>query len=526
MPIKVSDILNRPHFKRATVIAGQQGLTSKIRWVHVMEVTQIGKLLSGSELILSTGVGWKDQNNTGLSFLQQLIDKKASGLCVELGTYINIIPQSMIKLAEANDFPLIVFQGEVRFIDITQDLNGLLMETHYKMMADLESFSNKLNHLLLSTDSFHKILRLFSKFINSQVAYVRVEGEIDIYPNVSDSEIMSLKDKITECVQNENANTGRKINNQPIKAMGHKFADLVVINSNEEWTEFDSLILDRTATALAQEQLRALYIEEKRKQQEVDWIQKWLNGEHSREEINRYLSAVNPNLDVNGCIVCMCQLEKLDNQLDFTFYSMVFNSVFEQKGFFSLLLFERNQIVFALVNKRNKCNWKERLEDAVTQIRNTKLLNEIFERAVYGVGKMVDQVDQLKESYITAEQTISINQKVGRQSISFYDDLHIYRYLYLLDESNNLQNLVSDYLGSILEFDANNNSQMFETLKIFLEVNGSKKEAASRLFIVRQTLYHRLNKLYELLGEDFMQPEKRLVIELAVYTYAFLHQEN
>ena len=59
-------------------------------------------------------------------------------------------------------------------------------------------------------------------------------------------------------------------------------------------------------------------------------------------------------------------------------------------------------------------------------------------------------------------------------------------------------------------------SNLFETLCVYLECGGSKKETADRLFIVRQTLYHRIEKLELLLGEDFMAPSNRLALEVAI----------
>ncbi|MDF2937464.1 MAG: hypothetical protein K0Q90_2837, partial [Paenibacillaceae bacterium] len=46
------------------------------------------------------------------------------------------------------------------------------------------------------------------------------------------------------------------------------------------------------------------------------------------------------------------------------------------------------------------------------------------------------------------------------------------------------------------------------------------------LFIVRQSLYYRLEKLKELLGEDFMVPETRLAISVALRAYQMLHPDN
>ncbi|MCP5972660.1 helix-turn-helix domain-containing protein, partial [Klebsiella pneumoniae] len=52
--------------------------------------------------------------------------------------------------------------------------------------------------------------------------------------------------------------------------------------------------------------------------------------------------------------------------------------------------------------------------------------------------------------------------------------------------------------------------------------NGSKQETAKRLFIVRQTLYHRIEKLESFLGADFMEADKRLALELMLKAYDYL----
>ena len=140
----IREVLESSCFRGATVIAGHEGLKRIVRWVHVMEVTEIRELLSGNELILSTGIGWGgDKKETSLPYLKQLIDVGASGLCVELVKYTNEIPREMMDLANENHFPLIVFHEEVRFIDITQMINTNLMNNQYKILSDLEEFSRK-----------------------------------------------------------------------------------------------------------------------------------------------------------------------------------------------------------------------------------------------------------------------------------------------------------------------------------------------------------------------------------------------
>lgn len=67
-----------------------------------------------------------------------------------------------------------------------------------------------------------------------------------------------------------------------------------------------------------------------------------------------------------------------------------------------------------------------------------------------------------------------------------------------------------------------NNGQLLETLEVYLQTNGSKQETARRLYIVRQTLYHRIRKIESLLGEDFMNGEKRLALEFMLLARKFL----
>ena len=148
--LSMHEILQNKYFRDAKVIAGKAGLYRPVRWVHVLEVTSIENLLSGNELILSTGIGWKGDKEVLGSLVQQSIDANAAGLCIELGPYISTVPQEVIELADSHDFPLIVFFKEVRFIDITQEIHSLLIKKHYQILSDLEEYSNRLNQLLLS----------------------------------------------------------------------------------------------------------------------------------------------------------------------------------------------------------------------------------------------------------------------------------------------------------------------------------------------------------------------------------------
>ena len=63
-------------------------------------------------------------------------------------------------------------------------------------------------------------------------------------------------------------------------------------------------------------------------------------------------------------------------------------------------------------------------------------------------------------------------------------------------------------------YDRKHNSNLIKTLNMYLQCNGLKRETAEKLFIVRQTLYHRLEKIEQIIGSDFMKYENRICLEI------------
>ncbi|MNR12739.1 Purine catabolism regulatory protein [compost metagenome] len=89
-----------------------------------------------------------------------------------------------------------------------------------------------------------------------------------------------------------------------------------------------------------------------------------------------------------------------------------------------------------------------------------------------------------------------------------------------------MESFIRSYLGPIIDHDRLKGSELLRTLKVYLDHDGSKQIAAQQLFIVRQSLYYRLDKIEELLGADYMQPERRLALQVGIRAYQLLYPER
>ncbi|WP_078552487.1 PucR family transcriptional regulator [Bacillus alkalicellulosilyticus] len=517
--ITVEEIMKRKHFEEIELVAGEKGLSKQVKWVHVVEVSQIKNLLNGNELILTTGLGWHQNKQLFLSFVTQLIECGVAGLCIEKGTYMNVIPIDVVHLANQYQFPIILFLKEVPFVEITQDIHALLINTQYQNISNLETYSQQLNRKLLTIEDHEEIILFLHEYLAIDVVFLK--AKVHVVSNVKGKQRQQLIEKIT----NRKEEDKEQVASQEVQLLGKVYGELFLIGK-KPLTDFDLLILDRTVTALSQLILRDLYVEEKKQAQEIEWMNTWIEGEHTEEEIGEYLSYHGTGTKVNGGVVCLCSKHPgaSVNSMDKPFFNRYFRTLLEQQGFYLFLTEKEHYAIYVIINQRSIENWKQRLSTVIEKIKseeNHSILK--FSTLTYGVGKYVIELKKIDQSYQTAKEVLRLQHTLSSENVSFfYDDLHLYRMIAIMNKHSQLDELVMEYLEPVIQYDKKHNGELVTTLKTYLSCNGSKQETAKQLFIVRQTLYHRLEKLEKLLGTDFMQQNKRLALELMLLAQEYL----
>ncbi|WP_158737966.1 PucR family transcriptional regulator [Alteribacillus sp. YIM 98480] len=524
----ISEILKRPAFAEASVIASEKALRRTVTWVHIVEVTHLDELLNGNELVLTTGIGWHDREQLSVSFLRQLIESGVSGLCVEMGTYTDTLPESMISLAKAHDFPIILFHKKVRYVDITQDLHSMFIHQHYEMVKELEQLSQSFNHLLLSGKGIRDLLKEFNKSTGLAVCYLPIQGESYFVPNLS---IEEQERKVSEWVHHKTMEETPYRLFRPIIVLDQHFADLIVFDADRKCTEFDQLAFERCATAVSQEVMRTAYMQERQQYKKNQWIHDWLHNKHHPRDIEIEIKRTYKGT-INEAVIGLIenpqlQADVLDKDSFFIQKLMIARSVFKEQGILLLSSMFEDFFVFILLNEREQGRelFRQRLFSSLHTLQSWdgKDNTAFFQHMVF--GKVVKNLNHVSQSFISAKDTNEVKKKIGYLSIPFYENLHIFRTILQMEEQKDIDDFIDDYLGVLIDFDQLKQGQLLKTLKVYLNCFGSKQETAKALYIVRQTLYHRLKKIHELLGEDIIKAPKRLSLELAMHAYEYKYGE-
>lgn len=145
MYITLKETLTLDIFSNFELITGKKGLRRPISRIGLLDHEMInpieGQFVEG-EFALSTLLAAKDHPELIYSSVKYLIESKASGLGVK-NIYFKALPEEVIALAEAADFPIFIFDNSVYFEDI---------------ITEFKSFMDKLTHEATMNLSIEKLL--------------------------------------------------------------------------------------------------------------------------------------------------------------------------------------------------------------------------------------------------------------------------------------------------------------------------------------------------------------------------------
>lgn len=282
--------------------------------------------------------------------------------------------------------------------------------------------------------------------------------------------------------------------------------------------EFDDLVLSYSADVCALELAKTRAIESAVEQARPDWIQMWLSGTSSDDEL----------------LLTRAQQSGFDTQTQYVMAVFKATTITEKTvSLASSISFVQDDLnrrqVSALAGQYldfivilyglDTTDYLSRIASTTEEIRQQLTQRSLDTFVLAGISRPYQNIRTLREAYREAKDAMNIAQELGeRETTTVFGDLKLYRLLLAIKEINldALAQFHDETIAILIEHDMHKQSEFVRTLIGFFEANGNLAQAAKQLDVHRNTLVYRLERISELTGLTIDDPDNRLILHLAL----------
>ena len=162
--------------------------------------------------------------------------------------------------------------------------------------------------------------------------------------------------------------------------------------------------------------------------------------------------------------------------------------------------------------------------ERIAQTMEDTLKSELFIKTVIGIGTVAEHLRELADSYKEAQTAIEVCKVFeSEKSILNYENLGIGRLIYQLPTT-----LCEIFLSEVFKksaIDSLDQETLF-TINKFFENNLNVSETSRKLFVHRNTLVYRLEKIKKLTGLDLRQFDHAIVFMVALMVRKYLSSRD
>ena len=182
-----------------------------------------------------------------------------------------------------------------------------------------------------------------------------------------------------------------------------------------------------------------------------------------------------------------------------------------------------NETDIAVVKQLGPTVAEDELE-RIAQSMEDILKSELFVKTVIGIGTVAEHLRELADAYKEAQTAIEVCKVFeSEKSILNYENLGIGRLIYQLPTT-----LCEIFLSEVFKksaIDSLDQETLF-TINKFFENNLNVSETSRKLFVHRNTLVYRLEKIKKLTGLDLRQFDHAIVFKVALMVRKYLSSRD
>lgn len=514
MQLTLADILDLPSMRGGepeVVCVGP--MDQPVRWVHVSDLADLSGLLTGGELVLTTGQALADPARRD-GYLPGLAAAGAAGVVVELGLHINALPESVRDSGATLSLPVVVLHRPVRFVDVTEEVHRSIVADQYAEVEYGRRVHEAFTALSMRRASVEQIVSATADMLDTPVVLEDLNRQVLAF----DGRGVSTTVLLADWERRSRLTASDTWVACPVGPYREEWGRLIAPRIAADGRVL--MTLERAAQALALHRM----VEQNRSSLElraqsglVDDLLRGRITDEAEATARAHALGLRPALTYVPMAVRLRESAGADQvavaQRRVRISDVVMHTVRAAGQTGLAATRDDGQIDLVLAPQRLST-----LEQVCSAIRQAVIRLDGVGDCVIGVGPesslLIDTVGGLREAGHVAEVAMSmpLHDKPFHRS----SDVRLRGLLSLIRSDPHVQAFAETELAGLLAHRAKHGDESFELLRHYLDAGGNKAELARTLHMSRPTLYSRLDALQRVIGLDLDDAESRTSLHVAM----------
>lgn len=530
--VNISDILRMSLPLETAVVSGGSHLRQNVRWASLLvSWDNLQNQVHAGDLVLVPPMLQEGISPTDLSLrIQELITINAAGII-----FMGELPKKIKKLAEQWSIPILVSPNDTSVRETYRSIATMLVDRQYataergmqlyRMLAEMSREEQGLDAMTeLISKLTGKIVVVQDKRLEFRSISIPQDNKISFETL---QEVLQKRDELPAILRNRKAaarsrqslwqqilpieNIGRLLS--PIISGDRARGYLSIIGHADNLDLLDNLAAEHGAAACALEMAKAKAVSEAKKALRGNFLEGLLSGTLPRKEIDRLEGRLDH--DTRQPHAVMTFSWRQGAKLSIRHLETAINWLLQNHHRPALVhtYAESHVIVFQALKTTDE------MESALDFARRIQQFVQEEHADVEMIAGMSGPARNLIDwpiAYNEALQAMQLGERLNINQIVEFGSLGVYRLLGQLEDLPQVREFADQVIGPLVDYDAQHRSSLVQTMDAYFSHHANISQTAESLYIHRNTLLYRLDRIQELTQHDLNQSNMRLALHLAL----------
>ncbi|WP_020620493.1 PucR family transcriptional regulator [Paenibacillus daejeonensis] len=530
MKITVEEALSIYPLSKAKLVAGAGGVNRLIQSVNTMDAPDVIDWISSGELLLTTAFAIKDTPDAFLRLLKKLDERGAAGIGIKLGRYWSEIPQIVLEEADRLNFPVLDLPFEFAFSD---QMNALFQAEFVKSTQQLHNDLEKqkqLVRLALQKEEFANLFPKIGDILAHSIVVVSARGQL-MYNSCDWPEVELLKGWPWNVQFYKGRTEHGWFCRIPLLKGTDCYGFLLVIPASGAIIPEEEGLFHQAAEILCYHMDH--YYDDQQTVAGYQWgvvMERYLQEQITKETFLEQSRSLGSPL-AGGSHVCVLTVlehregtpppapKKLRELLREVNYHPRLSSLESHH----LIIEDTLLHVFKVMDPpAGDSSFNEILYKSYLEILGS--MPSVQVRSY--ISRIKPELGAIRDAYEECAEARRISSQLSFESpVVFFADLE-FSYLFSHIPKNVMDKYCHSLLQPLMIKDADYATDMLRTLEAYITSEGQINEVAKQLFIHRNTVQYRLEKLSEILDLDLRLTGDLLKVKLMFMFRQLMAQET